>query len=122
MRILIPIFLILLLIYIFKSKRSRYKRQLSDISYIEKFRKRFKSKFHISTKISFGHSDFLLSDPNNNISINPWDKEESLLEKADIHKIRLSKFGKSKMNGQVYFKGPKGGVYTLSESGNKKYV
>ncbi|WP_269622740.1 hypothetical protein [Prochlorococcus marinus] len=58
----------------------------------------------------------------NNIKINPWDKEDELLEKVNIHKSRLKKYGESKMNDQVYYKGPKGGIFTLSNKGNKKYV
>ena len=59
-------------------------------------------------------------------------KEEGTLEERnlnpelntadlDLHKMRLSKFQKSKYLSKMYFMGKKGGVYTVSYNGNKVY-
>ena len=60
--------------------------------------------------------------PNKNITLGSCYTEYELREKADIHRARLSKFGKSKINGEMLFVGPKGGIYKISEDGKKKYV
>ena len=61
-------------------------------------------------------------DPESNINIGIWYSETELREKADIHRARLSKFGRSKMNGDMLFLGPKGGVYKYTSNGKRKYV
>ena len=66
--------------------------------------------------------DKLLTCPDINIKICSSDTEESLIEKANIHRARLSKFGKSKMRGKIYYKGSRGGIYIYTKNGNKKYV
>ena len=73
-------------------------------------------------RISEEFSNSLLLDPNKNIPIGTWYSENELREKADIHRARLSKFGKSKINGEMLFIGPKGGIYKITEDGKKKYV
>ena len=64
----------------------------------------------------------LMSDPLRDIRISGYESEKELREKADIHRARLKKFGKSKMNGEILYLGPKGGVFTYSEAGYKKYI
>ena len=89
---------------------------------MERFKKRFK-KINVRRKrISEEFTNSLVIDPDKNISLNTWYTEEELREKADIHRARLSKFGKSKMNGEMLFAGPKGGIYKITEDGKKKYV
>ena len=63
-----------------------------------------------------------MKDPNKNISLNDSDKESELREKADIHRTRLKKYGKSRINNELLFLGPKGGIYKLTEDGKKKYI
>ena len=63
-----------------------------------------------------------MADPESNIKIGIWDKENELREKADIHRARLSKFGHSKMNGIIFFKDETGEVYQYTEEGKKEYI
>ena len=58
----------------------------------------------------------------NLISLNDSDKESELREKADIHRTRLKKYGQSRINNELIFLGPKGGIYKLTEDGKKKYI
>ena len=46
----------------------------------------------------------MMLDPEKNINIGDWDREDLMREKVDIHRARLNKFGRSKMNGQMIFK------------------
>ena len=64
----------------------------------------------------------MISDPEQNIELNQWDKEEELRLKADIHKARLKKHGKSKMNGEILYLGAKGGIFRITKGGNKIYI
>tara|TARA_B100000965_G_scaffold240302_1_gene201616 strand:- start:906 stop:1175 length:270 start_codon:yes stop_codon:yes gene_type:complete len=89
---------------------------------MERFKKRFNN---INVRRKRIHEEFansLLLDPSKDIPLGTWYSDYELREKADIHKSRLSKFGKSKINGEMLFVGPKGGIYKLSHDGKKKYV
>ncbi len=66
--------------------------------------------------------DNLMQNPENNIRINEWEEETELRTKAEIHRARLNKFGRSKINNEILFLGPKGGIYKLTRDGNKKYI
>ena len=39
----------------------------------------------------------------------------------DLHFDRLNKFGRSKYRGEFEFMGPRGGIYTITASGNRNY-
>ena len=117
---LIPIFLIffLCLILIVKKRKGFSNRK----SLLVRFKQRFKNKNVRRKRISEEFNNSLLLDPYKNIPLGTWYSEDELREKADIHRARLSKFGKSKINGEMLFVGPKGGIYKISEDGKKKYV
>ena len=63
-----------------------------------------------------------MADPETNIKIGRWDNELELREKADIHRSRLIKFGRSKMNGEMLFLEKKGKVYLITPQGQRKYI
>ena len=118
---LIAIFLIIFFLYILLVLHKR-KNFSNKKGLIERFKKRFK---HINVRrkrISEEFTNSLLLDPYKNIPLGTWYSEDELREKADIHRSRLSKFGKSKINGEMLFVGPKGGIYKISADGKKKYV
>ena len=115
------IFLIIFLIVIFLIIRRR-KTFFRRNTLLERFKKRFNNINLRRERISEEFSNSLLLDPNKNIPIGTWYSENELREKADIHRARLSKFGKSKINGEMLFIGPKGGIYKITEDGKKKYV
>ena len=98
------------------------KKKTGNLSLLKRFKNRFTNRNRIREKISEKFSYTLISDPEVNIAIGPWYSEIELREKADIHRARLSKYGKSKMNGEMLFLGPKGGVYKFNADGKKKYL
>jgi len=118
---LIIIFLIIFFLYIFliikKRKSFSYRSSL-----IGRFKQRFKNINVRRKRISEEYNNSLLLDPFKNIPLGTWYSEDELREKADIHRARLSKFGKSKINGEMLFVGPKGGIYKIGNDGKKKYV
>ena len=89
---------------------------------MERFKQRFNNINARREKITEEFTNSLLIDPYKNIPLGTWYSEDELREKADIHRARLSKFGKSKINGEMLFVGPKGGIYKISDDGKKKYV
>mgnify|MGYP001305857128 CR=1 FL=1 len=106
------------MLLIVKKRKGFYNRK----NLIERFKQRFKNINVRRKRISEEFNNSLLLDPYKNIPIGTWYSEDELREKADIHRARLSKFGKSKINGEMLFVGPKGGIYKISEDGKKKYV
>ena len=117
------IFLVLLIIislwfYLIKTRKNLVHKK----GLLERFKEKFKKKNIKIERISQEFINSLLLDPERNISIGNWYSENELREKADIHRARLSKFGKSKMNGEMLFAGPKGGVFKITKDGKKNYV
>ena len=102
----------------FKKKNKLINRK----TLMQRFKQRFKKVNIRRKRISEEFSNSLLLDPAKNIPLGTWYSENELREKADIHRARLSKFGKSRINGEMIFVGPKGGVYKITEDGKKKYV
>ena len=100
----------------------RRKNSINQKSLIGRFKQRFKNRNIRRDRITEEFNNSLLFDPESNISIGTWYSENELREKADIHRARLSKYGKSKINGEMLYVGPKGGIYKLTEDGKKKYV
>ena len=94
------IFLVLIIIslsfYLIKTK----KKLTNKKGLLERFKEKFKNKNVKIDRISQEFINSLLLDPERNISIGNWYSENELREKADIHRARLSKFGKSK-NGSM---------------------
>ena len=91
-------------------------------SLIERFKKKFKSKYRQKEKALSSICNALMKDPEKNIAISSWENNKELKEKADIHRARLNKFGKSKMNNEMLYLGPKGGIYKLTSNGNRQYI
>ena len=121
MNFLITCALILILLAIM-SYTIRTNKFHKNSNLLIRFKRRFRNKSRLREKLSEDFSNSLMSDPESNISIGIWYSENELREKANIHRARLSKYGKSKMNGEMLFMGPKGGVYKLTPEGKKKYV
>ena len=89
---------------------------------MNRFKKRLKVKNRFREKVKVEISDSLMANPNRNIKISIWDKENLLREKAEIHRARLSKYGKSRLNGEIFFKERHGEIYKYSPGGEKIYI
>ncbi len=115
---LILIIFLLYILFVIKKRKGYSNRK----GLMERFKHRFKNINVRRKRISEEFSNSLLMDPSKDIPLGVWYTESELREKADIHRARLSKFGKSKINGEMLFVGPKGGIYKISDDGKKKYV
>ena len=61
------------------------------------------------------------ANPNINISIGSYDNEDDINRKSNIHRARLSKFKKSKLNGEMIFQDEEQRIYKLN-NGIKVYL
>ena len=86
------------------------------------FRQRLTSRAHTNHRIFERYAEYLSSNPYQNINLTEWAKEVDILEKANIHKARLNKYGKSKLNGQMFYLDKKGSIYTITKEGHKVFV
>ncbi len=98
-----------------------FKKDTSSNS-INRFRQKLTSRTHANQRIFERYADFLSRNPYQNINLTEWEKEGEILEKANIHKARLNKYGKSKLNGQIFYLDKKGSVYTIRKDGHKDFI
>ena len=68
-----------------------------------RFKKKLLSKESNIEKIFSRDDEKTSSDPNINIKIGLYENEENINRKSNIHRARLSKFKKSKLNGEIIF-------------------
>jgi len=54
---------------------------------------------------------FVVINPNINIYIGIYDNEENINSKSNLHRARLSKFKKSKLNGEMIFQDNEQRIY-----------
>ena len=112
--ILITLLIILLISKIINFKKNK-NRNLS------KFKNKLLSKESNIEKIFFRDDEKTVSDPNININIGIYDNEEIINRKSNIHRARLSKFKKSKLNGEVIFIDQDQKIFKYI-NGEKKYI
>ena len=86
-----------------------------------KFKKKLLSKESNIEKIFSRDYEKTSSDPNININIGLYENEDNINRKSNIHRARLSKFKKSKLNGETIFIDPDQKIYKYI-NGKKKYI
>ncbi len=121
MRLTLGLIIILVVIYI----SIKHWKVLLNIKSIRIFQNVIKSrpeKRFLIEKLHDNYYNELLLSPELNIKINSSGNYDELIEKTNLHRARLAKFGQSKMNGVTFFKGPKGGIYIYTKNGKKRYL
>ncbi len=113
--------LIVIISYILITSK-KLNRKNNHLFLISKFGRKFTPKHKFNSRFKHGISDLLMSDPDKDIHISTWDNESLLREKADIHKTRLNKYGRSKLNGEMFFMEKEGEVFRKDKVGEKIYV
>ncbi len=118
---LIKIGIVCIILYLFL-QLSNTKKEQSGPNLIKRFRKSFKGRNRLDQKIATEFSNSLMADPDSNIKTNYWEKDHDLRDKADIHRARLNRYGRSKMNGKMVYMDKVGRVYMYNDSGEKEYL
>ena len=110
-------FALVFILLINKSKNIK-KKQNNKLS---KFKKNLLSKESNIEKIFSRDDEKTFSDPNININIGLYENEININRKSNIHRARLSKFKKSKLNGETIFIDPDQKIYKYI-NGKKKFI
>ena len=88
---------------------------------LDKFKNKLKSTQTNIDRIFIREEEKTYSNPNINISIGISDSEKNINRKSNIHRARLSKFNKSKFNGQMIFQDDEQRIYKV-KNGKKVYL
>ena len=109
--------LLILLYFICKNKFFSNKK----INKIKSFKNKFTNKEAKIEKIFLRNNERLIKDPNINLIIGLYEKEGELKLKTNIHRARLAKFNKSKLNGEFIYQDLKGNIYKIINQ-KKEYI
>ena len=103
--------------FIYKNKFFSNKK----INKIKNFKDKFTNTEAKIEKIYLRNNERLIRDPNANLIIGLHEKESELTLKTNIHRARLAKFNKSKLNGEFIYKDFKGNIYRINNK-KKEYI
>ena len=88
---------------------------------LDKFKNKLQSTQTNIERIFLREEEKTFSDPNINIYIGMYDDEDNINRKSNIHRARLSKFKKSKLNGEMIFQDDEQRIYKFN-NGKKVYL
>ena len=115
---IVVVFLILGVIFlVYKKIKSKNPKNLN----LDKFKNKLQSTETNIERIFLREEEKTFSNPNINIYIGIYDNEENINRKSNIHRARLSKFKKSKLNGEMIFQDDEQRIYKFN-NGKKVYL
>ena len=115
------IFFVFLILGIFFLVYKRFDSTKPKNFKLDKFKNKLKSTQTNIERIFLREEEKTYSNPNINISIGISDSEKNINRKSNIHRARLSKFNKSKFNGQMIFQDDEQRIYKV-KNGKKVYL
>ena len=104
------IFIFGFIFLIFKKINSKKQKNLK----LEKFKNKHLSSQTKIERIFLREEEKTFSNPNINIYIGISDSEDNINRKSNIHRARLSKFKKSKLNGEMIFQDEELRIYKFN--------
>ena len=111
-------FLILGLIFlVYKKIKTKKTKNLK----LNKFKNKLQSTQTNIERIFLREEEKTFSNPNINIYIGSYENEDNINRKSNIHRARLSKFKKSKLNGEMIFQDEEERIYKFN-NGKKVYL
>ena len=112
------VFLILgVIFFVYKKISTKTQKNLK----LDKFKNKLQSTQTKIERIYLREEEKTFSNPNINIYIGIYDHEENINRKSNIHRARLSKFKKSKLNGEMIFQDDEQRIYKFN-NGKKVYL
>ena len=112
------VFLILgVIFFVYKIIKSKKTKNLI----LDKFKNKHQSTQTNIERIFIREEEKTFSNPNINIYIGFYDNEDNINRKSNIHRARLSKFKKSKLNGEMIFQDDEQRIYKF-KNGKKIYL
>ena len=88
---------------------------------LDKFKNKLQSTQTNIDRMFLREEEKTFSNPYINIYIGVYDNEENINRKSNIHRARLSKFKKSKLNGEMIFQDDEQRIYKFND-GKKVYL
>ena len=88
---------------------------------LDKFKNKLQSNQTNIERIFLREEEKTFSNPNINIYIGIYENEININRKSNIHRARLSKFKKSKLNGEMIFQDNEQRIYKIN-NGKKVYL
>ena len=88
---------------------------------LDKFKNKLQSTQTNIDRIFLREEEKTFSNPNINIYIGLHENEDKINRKSNIHRARLSKFKKSKLNGEMIFQDEEQKIYKFN-NGKKVYL
>ena len=113
------LFLLILGVIFFVYKKIKYKKTKN--LKLNKFKNKLQSTQTNIERIFLREEEKTFSNPNINIYIGIYENEENINRKSNIHRARLSKFKKSKLNGEMIFQDDEQRIYKFN-NGEKVYL
>jgi len=108
------IFLVFLILgFIFLGYKKINSKKTKNLK-LDKFKKKLQSTQTNIERIFLREEEKTFSNPNINIYIGSFDNEDNIHRKSNIHRARLSKFKKSKLNGEMIFQEDEQRIYKLN--------
>ena len=115
---IVVFFLILgVIFFVYKKIKSKKTKNLK----LNKFKNKLQSTQTNIERIFLREEEKTFSNPNINIYIGIYDTEDNINRKSNIHRARLSKFRKSKLNGEMIFQDDEQRIYKFND-GKKVYL
>ena len=105
---------------IFLLCKKNYSKKPKNLK-LEKFKNKLQTTETNIERIFLREDEKTFSNPNINIYIGTYDNEDNINRKSNIHRARLSKFNKSKLNGEMIFQDDEQRIYKI-EKGKKVYL
>ena len=112
------VFLIFVIIFLVYKKINPKKTKNIKLN---KFKNKLQSTQSNIERIFLREEEKIFSNPNLNIKIGIYENEENISRKSNIHRARLSKFKKSKLNGEIIFQDDKQRIYKFDD-GKRIYL
>ncbi len=113
------LFFLIFGVIFFVYKKIKYKKPKNFK--LNKFKNKLQSTQTNIERIFLREEEKTFSNPNINIYIGSYDNEENINRKSNIHRARLSKFKKSKLNGEMIFQDNEQRIYKFN-NGKKVYL
>ena len=117
MKIVLVFLILVVIFFVYKRIKSKKTKNLK----LEKFKNKLQSTQTNIERIFLREEEITFSNPNINIYIGIYDNEENINRKSNIHRARLSKFKKSKLNGEMIFQDDEQRIYKVN-NGKKVYL
>ena len=111
-------FLILgVIFFCYKKIKSKKTKNLK----LDNFKNKLQSTQTNIDRIFLREEEKTFLNPNISIYIGSYDNDENINRKSNIHRARLSKFKKSKLNGEMIFQDDEQRIYKFN-NGKKVYL